>query len=107
MMRSTALAACATAALGLAACGSDRGIKLSDTAKVKAACLKGANKGNRITSSQASTLCDCVSQKVEQSGYKYENDIPKAKQNEISQACAQQLINSQTGGGGSGTSTTP
>ena len=70
MMRSTALAACVAAALALAACGSDRGIKLSDTAKVKAACLKGANKGNKVTPSQASTLCDCVTRRVQQSGSK-------------------------------------
>jgi hypothetical protein len=108
MMRSTALAACIAVALVLAACGSDSGIKLSDTAKVKTACLKGANKGSKITASQASTLCDCVTRRVQQSGYKYENDIPKARQNEISQACAQELIRSQLGRPGpGGTRTTP
>jgi hypothetical protein len=79
--------------LGLAACGKDRGVKLTDTEKARAKCARSAGRKvtARLPAGEIQALCDCVIQKATAAGYRYEKDVPRATGNAYDRDCIQEV----------------
>jgi hypothetical protein len=90
--RLAGLAVCACLALA-AGCGGNRGVKLQSAAG-HAKCEQGARKAG-APADAARAGCDCIISQATGQGYRYENDIPGARQRRIAGDCASRARSAQ------------